>query len=853
MKLNATYSLTSGTSVDPAYLNPSFEMLSDDSDVFTSTTKVKSSAISAPYSSVAASNIATADVGIIMDLGSLKAISSLRIKGSAGIEYGSGSFTTVTSNPIVTYIYGSDASFTSTIDVKNFGNTNKFVSGNASILNSAGDVEYMLVNDNYDCSLTFPSSIPSNAPKFFDTNQTARYKIQYSVTGNAYLDFQDNVLTTISGQPLDLTVQFPSNIGQIRYIKLSCVGTASNPIRRKFAYKASSTINDAIYVLVKEPVSESIETGSVTFVNNNSTTELYPIITVSLGNSPIMLDVIGVRLFPGTVLGGDLEYSTDGSNWISIPNNQRVISVLNDSGTSLITLTNPVSARAIRFKAYNINSFVSSINTSKYAYAQFYSAWVGKRKACPYLAFGAGSNISVTGGSIIDSFLVLSSFYADDGVSSPTISITSNTPSTVTASGGSATISVGATASQGTSISYQWQKKESNGSTFINIANATSSSLVLNNLTNSSDNNDQYQVIVSAPGAASITSNVTTLFVPQQGTAYSVSALINDTPAVLYDNTLNEGQILKINITASKAPETFSSTSIPLYWRRIGSASDNDFATAIPGGTITLSGTIQSVSGQLILSPKEDLLTEGLETFTIVFYDDGAYTNEVARTSVFSINDTSVGNNTIPPSNTPTPLPMITPTPTRPEPSATRDAQGCFIIPKKFALSATPTSTMTGTPTTTPTRTPPTTPPNTPAPTRTPTRTNTPFPTVTPTNEPTNTPRLSQTPTQTPTPSVTPSQTGTPQPTPTPTKTLSATPAPTVTPTLSLSVSLTPTIPLTPTPSGPPCNPPQPAPIACPPCNGTIIIGYNEYIDPRCGLYRIPIYECVYIPDCGQS
>lgn len=841
MKLNATYTLTTGSTVDPAYLNPSFATLSDDSDAFTSSTKVKASATSATYSSQTTSHVATADAGIVMDLGALKTVSTLRIKGSVGIEYGSGSLSTTTSNPIVTYIIGPNTISTSTVNTKNFGASNKFVSGQSGIFTSVGDLEYIFVDDNYDCSSTFPTIVPNNAPKFFDANQTARYKIQYSVTGNAYLDFQDNILTTPNGQALDLTVQFPSTVGQIRYIKLSCVGSSSNPVRRKFAYKSSSVINDAYAVLAQLPVNSSIDTTALTLQNNVSTSDFYPSATIDLGSSTTV-DAIGVRLNPGNSLM-EIRYSNDNITYQSISyTNGATI-----SGGTIYHLNSAVTTRYIRITAVDYNSYSSL--AGEYTYFYYFSLWAGKRKTCPLMTFSSGSNISVTGGSIIDSFLTLSSFYADDGVAAPTITITQNLPSTTAVSGGTTQLSVSGTGSGGATVTYQWQKKEANGSTFINVPNATSNTLTLNNLTNAADNGDQYRVILSATGATDQTTNITTLNVPLPSTAYSLSSLINDTPSVLYNDTIQEGQTLKVNITASKAPETFNTSSVTIYWRRLGSgqsASDADFNNGVPGGLVTLTGTgpsPQTVTGQLSLVVSADLLTEGAENFLIAFYDDAAYSNEVSRTSIFTISDTSVGNTAVP---SPTPTPPPTATPTRPIPSSTRDSQGCFIVPFKGLITKTPTGTCTPTPTTTITTTPTRTPTRTALSTPTPTRTRTPLPTATPTNQPTNTPRLSQTPTNTPTSTVTPTNT--------PTGTFTRTPTPTST--ITASITRTPTS--TPQPSQTPTRTPPPTPTRicpaqalpnCDSCFQAVVVG--ETVGPDGCL--ISIYECLYIPNCGQN
>jgi len=869
MKLNATYTLSTGTTVDPAYLNPSFEILGDDSDAFTSSTKVKSSANSATYSSPSTSHVATTEAGIVMDLGSLKTVSFIRIKGTLGIEYGTGSFSTSAGNPIVTYIYGNTADKTSTTNVKNFGSSNKFVSGQNGIFTSVGDLEYIFVDDTYQCSngsTAFPSPIPSTLPKFFDTNQTARYKIQYSVTGNAYLDFQDNIITAPSGQALDLTVQLPGGVGQIRYIKLSCVGSTSNPIKRTFSYKTSSTINDAYTVLAKlEP--NNIDSGTLNYFYNTNVADYYPRAPIDLG-APTVVDAVAIRLYNFNSAFIGLAYSIDGTNYTNISTSTNIPI----SGGTIYHLSNSITARYVALTAVDYGSW----NGTQYSWFGYYSFWVGKRSACPYITFNSSSNITTTGGSIIDSFLTLSSFYADDGTVAPNIFLTQDLPATTQSSLGRAAFVANGYVDQGGSVSFQWQKKESGASSFVNIVNpsTTPNYLELNNLTSAADNGDQYRVILSAPGATSVTSSVTTLTVPATSAAYSLSSFINDTPSILYNNIIEEGQTLKVNITGSKAPETFSSNSITVYWRRLGSASDTDFNSGIPGGLVTLTGiggstTPQTVTGQLSLIVKADSLTEGSENFLIAFYDDSLYSNEISRTSTFTISDTSTGGALPEISTTPTATPPATPTSTRPLPSATKDSQGCFIIPFKELISKTPTRTQTPTPTSTITTTPTVTPTRTSYPPNTPSATKTRTPTPTPTIQPTNTPRLSQTPTQTPTPTKTPTNTPTNTQTPSNTSTGPVTPTPTTTSTVTRSSTPTPT--KTPQPSGTPTQtpsctgtpfstptsspPPSPTPQcplssipSCPPCYDAIVV--ETIIISGCSQ---EIWDCVYIPNCGQN
>lgn len=76
-----------------------------------------------------------------------------------------------------------------------------------------------------------------------------------------------------------------------------------------------------------------------------------------------------------------------------------------------------------------------------------------------------------------------------------------------------ATFSVTATVNSG-SVTYQWQKKESGATRWVNVSGATSASLALTGLTVAADNGDQYRVVLgSSSGAKKVTSDAVTLTV----------------------------------------------------------------------------------------------------------------------------------------------------------------------------------------------------------------------------------------------------------------------------------------------------------------------------------------------------
>ena len=81
------------------------------------------------------------------------------------------------------------------------------------------------------------------------------------------------------------------------------------------------------------------------------------------------------------------------------------------------------------------------------------------------------------------------------------ISVTSPTPFTY---------SVGATATRGATLSYQWQVSP-NGAAWANITGATSATLTVDDTDAEYVTGNQFRVVVSAVGAVSVNSNATTV------------------------------------------------------------------------------------------------------------------------------------------------------------------------------------------------------------------------------------------------------------------------------------------------------------------------------------------------------
>jgi hypothetical protein len=149
---------------------------------------------------------------------------------------------------------------------------------------------------------------------------------------------------------------------------------------------------------------------------------------------------------------------------------------------------------------YTLNGDVPSSSSDEYTSA----ISVKSSSIIKAIAIKAG-----LGNSDVESF----GYVITPKVSGPnTITITQQ-PSNQTALNDSASFTVVASASDGSAPRFQWQKKESSSSDFMDVSGATSASLSLSNLTHATDNGDQFRVFVYASGSVSLTSQAVTLTV----------------------------------------------------------------------------------------------------------------------------------------------------------------------------------------------------------------------------------------------------------------------------------------------------------------------------------------------------
>jgi hypothetical protein len=118
------------------------------------------------------------------------------------------------------------------------------------------------------------------------------------------------------------------------------------------------------------------------------------------------------------------------------------------------------------------------------------------------------------------------------------------------------------------------------------VSGATSATLSLTGLTNAADNSDRYRVVVSAAGAASVTSNAATLTVASSSPPLS---LAGTRPSNLASGTVNNGYTL-----------TGTGTSGSPSVLRIGGGNNNDYRVWLivnQTGTLTWTVTAESEEG----------------------------------------------------------------------------------------------------------------------------------------------------------------------------------------------------------------------------------------------------------------
>lgn len=127
-----------------------------------------------------------------------------------------------------------------------------------------------------------------------------------------------------------------------------------------------------------------------------------------------------------------------------------------------------------------------------------------------------------------DRYRVIASSATTDPLTSNTVTLTvpesvisfTTLPVNTTASNGSATFTASAVSSDGSNVTYQWQKSD-DGVTFSDVPGGTGATLSLAGLTHAADNGDKYRVVADSPTTNPATSVAVTLSVPQPAITFS--------------------------------------------------------------------------------------------------------------------------------------------------------------------------------------------------------------------------------------------------------------------------------------------------------------------------------------------
>ena len=204
------------------------------------------------------------------------------------------------------------------------------------------------------------------------------------------------------------------------------------------------------------------------------------------------------------------------------------------------------------------------------------------------------------------------------------------------ADGQDATFTVLATAG-GETIAYQWEQSADNGSTFVDVANATSNSLTVT--ANLSLDGYQYRASLSAPGAADVISEVAALTVspaititaqPQDITvadggsgSLSVSASVSDgsTPTYQWERSTDSGLTwisLAGEVSATLSIQNVAESESGSQYRAVISASGaNNETSAVATLTVTGPYGILTEDGDRLLAESGEFIKKDLSIFDI--------------------------------------------------------------------------------------------------------------------------------------------------------------------------------------------------------------------------------------------
>jgi len=211
----------------------------------------------------------------------------------------------------------------------------------------------------------------------------------------------------------------------------------------------------------------------------------------------------------------------------------------------------------------------------------------------------------------------------------PVITIATQPQSaTIASTTSTASFSITASVSSGT-LAYQWQKRESSGSTWASVSGKTSSTLSLTGLDYAADGGDSYRCRLTASGAAAVTSSVAVLNI--NWAAVPQITLVNVPSTVSWNYG---GSVL---VTFDRRIDGAANTGISFLWQARSTYSSGEFASveSVLGANSVFGGT---ASGSLTITQ----LPANSVTVRCVITATNSYGTTTATTSNINVYRTLV-------------------------------------------------------------------------------------------------------------------------------------------------------------------------------------------------------------------
>jgi hypothetical protein len=204
-----------------------------------------------------------------------------------------------------------------------------------------------------------------------------------------------------------------------------------------------------------------------------------------------------------------IKYSSDGVTWTTGPSKSFSSAAFN--GSRIVAAGNGVAAVEYTTDGLSWTSVALPVAVRGVSYAAGLF-WALASASSSTDALTSPDGVTWTLGALPSSTQLVSASSASGSNVALLLAGQNAFKATSTSATASASLTVSATSNGGAAISYQWQRSVDAGTTWVNVTNATSTTLSLAGLT-ASDNGTRYRVAASATGATTVFSQSATLTV----------------------------------------------------------------------------------------------------------------------------------------------------------------------------------------------------------------------------------------------------------------------------------------------------------------------------------------------------